>query len=43
MMLRLATCLDHTDPKHTFWYLTGAPELMALAGQRLDAHLEDRS
>jgi integrase/recombinase XerD len=43
MMPRLATYLGHTDPKHTFWYLTAAPELMALAGQRLDAHLAGRS
>jgi integrase len=40
MMPRLATYLGHTDPKHTYWYLTAAPELMALAGQRLDAYLE---
>ena len=43
MMPRLSTYLGHTDPKHTFWYLSAAPELMALAGQRLDAHLEGRS
>jgi integrase/recombinase XerD len=43
MMPRLATYLGHTDPKHTFWYLSAAPELMALAGQRLDAHLAGRS
>lgn len=42
MLPRLATYLGHTDPKHTFWYLSAAPELMALAGQRLDAHLEAR-
>jgi len=40
MLPRLATYLGHADPKHTFWYLSAAPELMALAGQRLDAHLE---
>src|SRR6266545_5710975 len=39
MLPRLATYLGHTDPKHTFWYLSAAPELLALAGQRLDAHL----
>jgi integrase/recombinase XerD len=39
LMPRLATYLGHTDPKNTFWYLSAAPELMALAGQRLDAHL----
>jgi integrase/recombinase XerD len=43
MMPRLATYLGHTDPKHTYWYLTAAPELMALAGQRLDAYLVGRS
>ncbi len=42
MMPRLATYLGHTDPKHTFWYLTAAPELMALAGQRLDTYLGGR-
>ncbi len=43
MMPRLATYLGHTDPKHTFWYLTAAPELMAVAGQRLDTYLAGRS
>jgi integrase len=43
MMPRLATYLGHTDPKHTYWYLTAAPELMAVAGQRLDAYLAGRS
>ncbi|TDU01808.1 site-specific recombinase XerD [Streptomyces sp. 846.5] len=39
MMPRLSTYLGHTDPKHTYWYLSAAPELMALGGQRLDTHL----
>jgi integrase len=39
MLPRLSTVLGHTDPKHTYWYLETAPELMALAGQRLDAYL----
>jgi integrase/recombinase XerD len=39
MMPHLATYLGHTDPKNTFWYLSAAPELMALAAERLDAHL----
>jgi integrase/recombinase XerD len=43
MMPRLATYLGHSDPKHTFWYLSAAPELMAMAGQRLDAYLEHRA
>jgi len=43
MMPRLATYLGHTDPKHTFWYLSAAPELMALASKKLEAHLGDGS
>jgi integrase len=43
LLPRLATYLGHSDPKHTFWYLSAAPELMALAGQRLDAHLGRRA
>ena len=42
MMPRLSTYLGHCDPQHTFWYLSAAPELMALAGQRLDTHLAGR-
>jgi len=38
MMPRLSTYMGHTDPKHSFWYLSAAPELMGLAGQRLDAY-----
>jgi integrase/recombinase XerD len=36
----LSTYLGHADPKATYWYLTASPELMASAGQRLDAWLE---
>ncbi len=43
MMPRLSTYLGHTDPKHTYWYLSAAPELMALAGDRLHAHLQGES
>lgn len=32
----LSTYLGHVDPKHTYWYLQAAPELLALARQRLD-------
>jgi integrase len=39
LLPRLSTYLGHADPKHTFWYLSTAPELLALAGQRLDTHL----
>jgi integrase len=34
---RLSTYLGHTDPKHTYWYLSAAPELLQLAARRLDA------
>jgi integrase/recombinase XerD len=43
MMPRLSTYLGHSDPKNTYWYLSAAPELMALAARRLDAHLAGRS
>lgn len=32
----LATYLGHTDPKSTYWYLSGSPELLTLAAQRLE-------
>jgi integrase len=35
----LSTYLGHVQPKDTYWYLTGSPELLALAGQRLQAAL----
>jgi integrase len=38
----LPAYLGHVDPKSTYWYLQAAPELPALAGQRLDDHLEGR-
>jgi len=38
MLPRLSTYLGHTDPKHTYWYLSAAPELLALAADRLTAH-----
>ena len=43
MMPRLSTYLGHADPKHTYWYLSAAPELMALAGDKLHAHLQGES
>jgi integrase len=39
----LSTYLGHVDPAATYWYLSSAPELLALAGQRLDQNLQDRS
>ena len=35
-MPRLTTYLGHADPKSTYWYLTGTPELLALAAARLE-------
>ncbi|WP_274619765.1 hypothetical protein [Arthrobacter bambusae] len=31
----LSTYLGHADPKSTYWYLTGAPELLELAAHRI--------
>jgi integrase len=36
----LSTYLGHVHPGSTYWYLEAAPELLALAGQRLEDHLE---
>jgi len=36
----LSTHLGHVNPASTFWYLTAAPELLALAADRLDPALE---
>lgn len=35
----LSTYLGHADPGGTYWYLSAAPELMGLAGERLERHL----
>jgi integrase len=32
----LSTYLGHSDPKSTYWYLSGAPELLALAAARIE-------
>ncbi len=32
----LSTYLGHADPKSTYWYLSGSPELLALAAARLE-------
>jgi len=32
----LSTYLGHFKPRHTYWYLSATPELLALAGQRLE-------
>jgi integrase len=38
----LSTYLGHVDPGATYWYLSAAPELLALAGQRLERYLGAR-
>ena len=38
----LSTWLGHVDPANTYWYLSASPELMTLAGRRLEAHLAGR-
>jgi integrase len=35
----LSTYLGHVDPSTTYWYLSSAPELMGLAGKRLEVRL----
>jgi integrase len=39
LLPRLSTYLGHADPRHTYWYLQAAPELLTLAAHRLDTHL----
>jgi len=39
----LSTYLGHVHPDHTYWYLSAAPELLGLAGQRLERLLEESS
>jgi integrase len=42
-MPRLSTYLGHRDPSSTYWYLTAAPELMALVSRKLERVLGERS
>jgi len=35
---RLSTVMGHSDPRHTYWYLSGTPELFALAADRLERY-----
>ncbi len=39
----LSTYLGHVDPAATFWYLSAAPELLALAAERLEQTAGGRS
>jgi integrase len=40
-MPSLSTYLGHADPSSTYWYLQAAPELLALAADRLEATFGD--
>jgi integrase len=39
-MLSLSTYLGHAHIAHTYWYLTGVPELMALAGTKFEHYAQ---
>jgi integrase len=43
LLPRLSTYLGHRDPGCTYWYLSAAPQLLALAAERLEAAQEARS
>jgi len=36
----LSTYLGHVNPGSTYWYLQAAPELLGLASERLQQHLQ---
>jgi integrase/recombinase XerD len=36
LLPRLSTYLGHLTPGYTYWYLSAAPELLALAAARLE-------
>lgn len=40
-MLALSTYMGHAKISNTYWYLTGVPELMALAGGKFERFAED--
>ena len=42
-LAQLATYLGHADPGASYWYLSAAPELLALAAARLESHLTEAS
>lgn len=39
-MLALSTYLGHAKVTHTYWYLSAAPELMAIASRRFARHVQ---
>jgi hypothetical protein len=42
-LAQLATYLGHADPGASYWYLSAAPELLALAARRLEDHPTEAS
>lgn len=42
LLPRLSTYLGHVDPASTYWYLSAAPELLALAAERVERSEEAR-
>lgn len=36
LLPRLSTVMGHLTPGYTYWYLSAAPDLLALAAARLD-------
>ncbi len=38
-LVALSTYLGHSETSHTYWYLQAAPELLALATDRLERHI----
>jgi integrase len=40
-MLALSTYLGHAKISYTYWYLTGVPELMALAGSKFERFVKE--
>ncbi|MGO9059190.1 MAG: hypothetical protein ACLQU2_17645 [Candidatus Binataceae bacterium] len=41
-ILALSTYLGHAKVTDTYWYLTGVPELMAIASQRFERLAQQR-
>lgn len=41
-IVALSTYLGHSEPSHTYWYLEAAPELLALATERLEQVGDER-
>ncbi len=41
-MLKLSTYLGHAQPEYTYWYIEAMPELLQLACERAERHLNKR-